>query len=464
MSALLGLTAQALRTAYAAGSLSPVETVRAVLDAVERLNPILNAFYEIDHAGALAAAERSEARWRDGTSLGPLDGVPVSIKDHLPVAGFSSPRGAFNTGRAPAVEDCPAAARLREGGAVLFGKTVMPELSIMPVTDSVAFGPVRNPWALAHDAGGSSGGAAAAVAAGLGPLAVGSDGAGSIRTPAAYCGLVGLKPTHGRVPYFPAPTDRTVAGPIGRTVADVALMLSVIARPDGRDWMELPPEPNDYVEALHAPLRPLRIAASPTFGFLTLDREVADLFARATAAAAEAGHHVEIVDAVCEDATEISLVQAAPRFAGWLRDLPPADLARFPPATIRALEYFAAVDMDAIRRTQEMRDRLAVALTGLFARFDLLISPATAAPAPRLGAFYPDGDLIGPGCQSIGGFARPFNILHMPALAMPCGTTAAGLPVGLQIAGPKGADRLILQCAAALAPRISPPAGIAALP
>src|SRR5205823_9008350 len=278
---LLGATA--LLDAYRKHELSPVEVTRAVLERIERLNPVLNAFTLVSEH-ALEDAKASEARWLAGQPRGLLDGVPVSMKDILLTKGWPTRRGSKTVDpKGPWQDDAPATARLREHGAVLLGKTTTPEFGWKGVTDSPLTGITRNPWNPRKTPGGSSGGAAAAVASGMGPLAVGTDGGGSIRIPCAFTGLFGIKPTFGRVPAWPPSPMGTVAhvGPIAKSVADAALMLSVMSQPDSRDWTALPYERRDYREGLEAGVRDLRIAYSANLGYAKVDREVAEIVKKA---------------------------------------------------------------------------------------------------------------------------------------------------------------------------------------
>jgi aspartyl-tRNA(Asn)/glutamyl-tRNA(Gln) amidotransferase subunit A len=441
------MTATELVDAYRRRTLSPVEVTARILDRIETVNPRLNAYFEVDRPGAAAAAAAAAARWRDGAPLGPVDGVPVSIKDHLQTRGLTNPRGAAASRPVPADFDCPPVARLRGGGAVILGKTTMPELSVVPVTESAAFGITRNPWRLDHSSGGSSGGAAAAVAAGLGPLAIGTDGGGSIRLPAAFTNLVGLKPTLGRVPYFPGQTDRTVAGPIARSAADAARVMNVIARPDGRDWMELAPDGTDYVAALEGTLEGLSVAVSPTFGFQRVDPAVRRAFDRGVARLAALGARIEPVDTIGFDVSDIYMIQAALRLRDKRGSMDPAAFARSPGAVRSVLNFAAEIGPDDVQRMIDRRNDLGVALLAVFANYQLVVSPAAPIPAPPIGQFYPDADLLGPDSRNLIGFACPFNLVHMPAISVPCGFTDDGLPVGLQIAAPKYADALLLRVA-----------------
>ncbi|WP_244217670.1 amidase family protein, partial [Streptomyces carpinensis] len=250
---LCARTATELVAGYRDGSLSPVEVVDAVLARVERLDPLVNAYCLVDPEAARRDAAASADRWRRGEPCGLLDGVPVSIKDLLLTKGWPTLRGSLSTDPgAPWEQDSPSVARLREHGAVLVGKTTTPEFGWKGVTDGPRTGITRNPWDVTRTSGGSSGGSAAAVALGLAPLSVGTDGGGSVRIPAAFCGIFGLKPTYGRIPLYPASPFGTLshAGPMTRTVADAALMMDVLCGSDDRDWSALAPHERSFHAAL----------------------------------------------------------------------------------------------------------------------------------------------------------------------------------------------------------------------
>ena len=255
---------------YRAKALSPLEVTRTLLDRLDSLEPKINAFCLVDRDGALAAAGASEARWLRGEQTGALDGVPVTIKDLVLMRGFPTLRGSHLVERGQDwPEDAPATARLREAGAVILGKSTTPEFGWKALGDSPLTGITRNPWDLSRTPGGSSAGAAAACAAGIGPLHLGSDGAGSIRIPCAFTGIFGLKPSFGRVPAYPLSPMGLLAhiGPMARTVADAALMLTVIAGPDHRDPYALPPESKNFLDGLEESIRGWRVAYSPTLGY-----------------------------------------------------------------------------------------------------------------------------------------------------------------------------------------------------
>jgi aspartyl-tRNA(Asn)/glutamyl-tRNA(Gln) amidotransferase subunit A len=308
--ALTDCTATDLLALYRSRQASPVEATQAVLARIDRLNPKLLAYCHVAPGEALAAARASEARWQRGQPCGALDGVPTSIKDLILAKGWPTLRGSRTVdANQPWDVDAPATARLREAGAVLLGKTSTPEFGCKGETNSPRTGISRNPWDPSKTPGGSSGGTAAAVAAGLGPLSVGTDGAGSVRIPAAFCGNFGLKPSFGRVPAHPLSPFGTVAhlGPHTMSVRDAALMLTVLAQPDARDWTSLPYDPRDYAVGLDDGIRGLRIAWSPTLGYAkNVHPEVAAACAKAVDELRALGAHVEAVDPGIEDPLEIT--------------------------------------------------------------------------------------------------------------------------------------------------------------
>ena len=307
-------TADQLLALYRSGQASPVEATQAVLARIERVNPRINAFCLVDADRALASARASEARWQahraTGAAVGALEGVPTSIKDLILTQGWPTLRGSRTIDpNQPWEVDAPATARLREAGAVLLGKTTTPEFGCKGETNSPATGITRNPWNLDCTPGGSSGGTAAAVAAGLGPLSVGTDGAGSVRIPAAFCGNVGLKPSFGRVPAYPLSPFGTVAhlGPHTMSVRDAALMMNVLKQADARDWTALPADASDYTVGLEDGIRGLRIAYSPTLGYAQhVHPEIAASVDAAVRQLQALGAHVEQVDPGFEDPLEIT--------------------------------------------------------------------------------------------------------------------------------------------------------------
>ena len=293
---------------YAAGSLSPLAATEAALAAIAAGDKALNAFRLVDGDGARSAARESERRWRSKAPLSPLDGVPLSIKDLLLTRGWPTLRGSRLVDPAqPWEEDAPAVARLREAGAVLLGKTNTAEFGWKGVTDSPLAGITRNPWNLKLTPGGSSGGAAAALAAGMGALALCTDGGGSIRNPAGFTNLCGLKPSFGRVPAYPPNPIGTLAnvGPMARSVSGLAVMMTVITRPDARDWQALPYDGTDYLGGLENGVGGLKIAYSPNLGFAGVDDEIARLIAAAAQLFGDLGAEVTEIDPPLGDCTDI---------------------------------------------------------------------------------------------------------------------------------------------------------------
>src|SRR5690242_3022220 len=356
-------------------SLSPVEATKAALERIDRHDGTFNAYCLVDADGAIASARNSETRWQKGTPLAPVDGVPTSVKDLVLAKGWPTRRGSKTTTADPAPEDAPSVARLREAGAVLLGKTTTPEFGWKGVTDSPLTGITRNPWNRDRTPGGSSGGAAVAAAAGMGALHIGTDGGGSIRIPAAFTGIFGLKPSFGRVPAYPLSPFGTLAhlGPMTRTVADAALMLTVISEPDGRDWHALPADRRDYRIGLEAGIAGLRLAYSRRLGYVDfVDPEVATLVDRAVETLADLGAMVEEVDPGFENPAETFRAHWFAGAANLLRRYPDDQRARMDPRLVAAalegagqllLDYLAAVDRRGalgshMRRFQERYDAL----------------------------------------------------------------------------------------------------------
>jgi aspartyl-tRNA(Asn)/glutamyl-tRNA(Gln) amidotransferase subunit A len=432
-----------LTAKYRDGSLSPVDIAKTTFTRIARVNPEVLAYYQLAEESAMKAARESEARYRAGEAIGPLDGIPVAIKDHIDVAGLASPRGHALHAATPASHDSPATARLKEAGAVILGKTTMPELSVIPVTHTRAFGITRNPVDMDHSPGGSSGGAAAAVAAGLCTIAIGSDGGGSIRLPAAFTGMAGHKPTLGRVPYYPGQTDRTVAGPLARSTRDCAHALNAIARPDGRDWMELPSDSTDYVAGLErgARLDGLRVAYSPDYGYQKVDSQVAACVETAVEAMARAGARINRIARVCRDPFRPYMIQAGLRLRSTKRT------GNEPHAVVSMLEFALQLTPEDLQCMLDERNLLGADLLEIFSAHDVLVSPTSPVTAPRIGDFYPDGDTLGEANRNLIGFTCPVNLVHMPATSIDCGQSTSGLPVGLQIAGPKFSDARLLSVA-----------------
>src|SRR5437868_3436826 len=445
---LTNLSATALLEGYRRRTLSPVEVTAAVLQRIEKLNPKLNAFSFISDR-AMDDATASEARWHAGQPQGLLDGVPVSIKDIILTRGWPTLRGSKTIDRkGPWNEDAPVTARLREHGAVLLGKTTTPEFGWKGVTDSALTGVTRNPWNPKKTPGGSSGGAAAALAAGMGPLAVGTDGGGSIRIPCSFSGLFGLKPSFGRVPAWPLSPFGTVAhiGPMARSVADAALMLNVLALPDARDWQALPYEQRDWRLGLDEGVTDLRIAYSPDLGYAKVDVEVAEIVRNALKVFGDLGAKVEEKNPGFANPDAIF---RTPWFSGaamLVNAIAPEKRKLIDPGLLETAEQGAKVTAQELLDAQMKRGALGTHMNLFHRDHDLLVTPTLAVAAFDAGLEFPPGKSRWIDWTP---FTFPFNLTQQPAASIPCGLTQDGLPVGLHLVGPRYADALVLRAARA---------------
>ena len=449
---LADYTATGLLQLYRSRQASPVEATRAVLARIDKLNPKLNAFCHLAPDEALASAQLSEQRWREGRPLGPVDGVPTSIKDLILTRGWPTLRGSRTVDPKQAWDvDAPATARLREAGAVLLGKTTTPEFGCKGETNSPLTGISRNPWDPSKTPGGSSGGTAAAVAAGMGPLSVGTDGAGSVRIPAAFCGNFGLKPSFGRVPAYPLSPMGTVAhlGPHTMSVRDAALMMNVLKRPDARDWTSLPPDDTDYLVHLDRGIRGLKIAYSPALGFAKdIHSEVAAAVQAAVRQLQDAGAIVEQVDPGIDDPLPITIgLWFAGAWAIW-NTLSAEQQALADPDFASEAEQGSKYGVLDLHQLTLARGALGAHMRQFMQRYDLLVTPAVAVPAFDA---RPAGSIKLTPENMLGWtpFSYPFNLTQQPACTIPCGLTKAGLPIGLQFVGPMFGDALVLRAARA---------------
>ncbi|MEX2147897.1 MAG: amidase [Candidatus Rokuibacteriota bacterium] len=436
--------------------LSPVELTEAILSRIARLNPALNAFCLVTADVARNAAREAEIAVMKGEPLGPLHGVPVSLKDVLYTRGIRTTGGSRLFADLVPEQDAVPVGRLKAAGAVILGKTNTSEFGHKALTDNPMFGRTHNPWNLECTPGGSSGGAAAAVASGLGALALGSDGGGSVRIPAAFCGVFGFKPSYGRVPQypgFPGWDHVSHVGPITRTVRDAAALLDVIAGGDDRDRASLPDDAGSYVESCAQPVEGLHVAWTPDLGYAAVDERVLEACQNAAAEFEESlGCHVEVVNPAWENPEEdFSTMIAAQFYAAWSDSLPHSEAAMDPSLVklvrrgggISARDYIRAVGrVEAY--WQEVRTFLE--------RFDLLLTPTAAVP-PFVAAARPPREIAGREVPVLGWmpFTYPFNLTGQPAASVPAGWTPEGLPVGLQIVGRRHADRTVLAAAAAVA-------------
>lgn len=449
---LADCSASQLLDLYRGGQASPVQATEAVLARIARHNPALRAFCVVDHEAALASARASEARWQQGAPCGPLDGVPTSIKDLILTKGWPTLRGSRTVNPdQPWDVDAPATARLREAGAVLLGKTTTPEFGCKGETNSPLTGVTRNPWNPAKTPGGSSGGTAAAVAAGMGPLSVGTDGAGSVRIPAAFCGNFGLKPSFGRVPAYPLSPFGTVAhlGPHTMSVRDAALMMNVIKQPDARDWTSLPPDSTDYLNGLDDGIRGWRIAYSPTLGYAkNVDPEVAAAVAAAVQQLADLGAVVEQVDPGFDDPLDISTgLWFLGAWTVW-NTLTPEQQALTDPDFRAEAEIGSRYSALQVQQLNLKRGALGSHMRQFMQRYDVLVTPTVSIPAFDA---KPAGHTPMDPAAMLGWtpFSYPFNLTQQPACTIPCGLTRDGLPMGLQFVGPMFGDAQVLRAARA---------------
>ena len=457
---LCWLSATELAGAIRRKKISPVEVVDAVLARIDRLNPTLNAFCTVTADSARREAKAAERLlMRRSAKLGSLHGVPFSIKDLVITKGVRTTWGTRIYADHIPDEDAPVVERLKAAGGILVGKTNTPMFGWIGATHNLLFGATRSPWNLDRTPGGSSGGAGAAVAAGMAPLAVGTDGGGSIRIPASFSGVFGLKPSYGRVPTYPfsGAWSLSHAGPMTRTVADAALMLNVIAGADERDQYSLPPSGADYVKALRGSLRGLRVAWGPTLGFARLvDPEVLAVCEAAARRFREFGCRLEAVDPRFSDPSEawhaIFWGGIATRLAPYLADRK----TDIDPGLVRIIEE--ALTWPINKYVQAWFDRLSFwdSARNFFARYDVLLTPTVPCPPFKIGLDHPT-EIAGTPIREYDWipFTFPFNLTGQPAASVPCGFTRDGLPIGLQIVGRRFDDRTVLR-AAALFEKVKP--------
>ncbi|MCU1399988.1 MAG: aam 2 [Acidimicrobiales bacterium] len=449
---LTSCTATELAAHFRSGEASPVEATQAVLDRIEWVDPMINSFSLVDPESALRAARGSEQRWHERRPLGALDGVPTLIKDLILTAGWPTLRGSNTVDASQPWEvDAPVTARLREAGAVLIGKTTTPEFGCKAETNSARTGITRNPWNPSKTSGGSSGGTAAAVAAGLGPVGIGTDGAGSIRIPAAFCGNVGFKPSFGRVPAYPMSPFGTVShtGPHTMSVRDTATMMNVLAQLDPRDWTSLPPVAIDHCAGLEDGIAGLRVAFSPTLGYASnVHPEIAAAVAAAADELAAAGAVVEAVDPGFGDPLDISTgLWFTGAWTLW-NTLDPEQQAVTDPDFAEQARLGSLMTSLDVQRLNLRRGELGSMMRQFMTRYDLLVTPAVAVPAFDA---VPTGQRPMTPETMLGWtpFSYPFNLTQQPACTVPCGLTSEGLPIGLQLVGPMFADALVLRAARA---------------
>jgi len=444
-------SAAELGALYRSGEASPVEAITAILERAEAVNPRINALTIVDAEPAMAAARESEARWRRGEPLSPLDGVAVSIKELVRAKGWPHSMASRLTDKTPAPDDAPAVARLREAGAVVYAQNTSPEYGFKGVTDSPLHGITRNPWNLELTPGGSSGGSGAAVAAGLGPLAVGTDGGGSVRIPSAFTGLVGLKATYGRIPAWPPSMHGDLAntGPMTRTTLDCALMLNEMSRPDARDPFPAQPEDKDYTAGLDQGVRGLKIGLVMKFGDVFLDPEIESRIAAAAKTFEDLGAVVEPITSPTSaaDAGRVFVVHWFSALQRLLQTYPAERHDQFDPLLLQNARVGEAYAVQTLVDAMVERRSMSTAWNLLFTRYDLVISPTlNVLPFPVGQPFPNTGD--GEPNFSWANTAL-FNLTRHPAITTPAALGASGLPAGLQIVAAHYRDDLVLRASAA---------------
>ena len=430
-----------------AKDVSPVEVVDGFLERIDRLNPSLNAFSQLRADEVRAEAREAEAAIGRGDALGTLHGIPIVVKDQMNVAGARVTFGTHLLGDYTATEDAPVITRLRRAGVVILGMTTMPEFGWQGISWSPRYGATRNPWNPERTTAGSSSGSGAAIAAGLAPLATGSDGAGSIRMPASFCGIVGLKPTYGRVAMYPVSTSEltTHYGPMARTVRDTALMLREMSGPDPRDLHCLPATDEDFLASCEGGVAGMRIAFSPDLGYATVNPEVAQAVAASVKRFEELGATVveagpgfaDPIEAADQYLWAGAANRAYPELA-TMRD-------KMDPGFVRAVEKLAERTLFDASKARLVRMDVAATMGRFFQQYDLLLTPTMADTAfgfDQSTAPYQPSLAWSP-------FTYPFNLTGEPAITVPCGWSMEGLPIGLQIVGPRFAEGRVLRAAAA---------------
>ena len=434
------LSATEIASRIAGRSLSAVEVTEAALTRLNETEPALNAFAAVDRDGARRAAREADAAVKRGDLLGPLHGVPASVKDLIDVAGLPAEYGSLTLRGNVASADAPSVQRLRRAGAIILGKTTTSEFGYRGYTKSLAHGNTQNPWNLGRTPGGSSGGAVASVAAGVTPIALGTDGGGSIRAPCSLTGLVGIKANAGRIPVWPASATPTLAhvGPIARTVEDAALLLQLCAGSDSRD-------PSSFMTPIGAEqastrVRELRVAFSPTLGYAKVDEHVARATAAAVNTLASVFPRIDLVEQVCEEEGDILAAEFIGGCSARLGDTVDREPDLIDPPLLAAIRDFRKTDSDRytrlLRRRLAHRERLRV----FFDTYDLLLTPTTPCTAWNIDAGVPPGHERGVWSY----FTYPFNLTGQPAASIPCGRSPDGLPLGLQVVAPLCGEAMLL--------------------
>ena len=428
----------------------PVEIARSTLQRIEASQPTLNAFVTVTPDLAMAAAREAEKAVMAGDDAGLLAGIPLSMKDLTAVKDVRFTSGSRTLANFIAPADSPSSERVKAHGAAIVGKTTTTEFGCKGSSNSPLTGETRNPWNCAKTTGGSSSGAGASVAAGLTPLALGTDGGGSIRIPSSLCGLFGIKAHFGRVPVFPVAATPTLAhvGPLARTVRDAALLLTAISGFDARDPSSVAADVPDYLGACDRPAKDLRIAWSPTLGYARPTREVAEIAGKAVQVFAELGCRVELVEKVFDDPIDLWMAEFYAGVGTRLKRTLTEQRELLDPAVAEVLANALDSPIDEYYGRVFARYEFHEKVRQFFDRYDLLMTPTTPTVAFDLGRDVPL-ELEGANIVSWVAYTYPFNLCGFPAASIPCGFSQGGLPVGLHIVGRALGETDILRAAAA---------------
>ena len=449
---LHNLSANELIELYRSMKASPVDAAKSVLQQIDKLQPTYNAFCVIDQERTLEDARASEDRWNKGEPIGLVDGIPTTIKDLMLSKGWPTLRGSKTVERAQVWnEDAPIVARMRSHGAVFVGKTTTPEFGWKGVTDSPLPGSTKNPWDPQKTPGGSSGGAAVAAALGMGTLNIGSDGGGSIRMPAGFCGIYGIKPTFGVVPAYPQSSMGSLShhGPMTRTVADAALMVTVISQPDPRDWYAGPFREINYHHDLCKGIKGLRVAYSRSLGYAKVASDVAETIEKSIKFFAELGAEVIDVDPGIEDPIETMITLWSVGLAVLVNNTPPEKHELMDQPILQLAEQGRAVSSIELRRAEQDREKLAVKLNLFLEEYDFLVTPQLPITAFQAGNEVPPESGMSRWWEW-SPFTYPFNLSQHPAATVPCGVSRDNLPVCLQIIASRFNEHKLLQASQAL--------------
>lgn len=447
------MSAVEMRKVIGLKEISPVEIMDAVLQRIEQVNPKINAYCTIAD-NAREEARKAEKKLMTDEPLGLFHGVPVSIKDLIFTKGIRTTGGSKIYEKFIPDTDSISVARLKNAGAIIIGKTNTPESGWVAVTNNPLFGATRNPWDLTKTSGGSSGGAASAVAACMGSVALGTDGGGSIRIPSSFCGVFGLKPSFGLVPQWPSfPSlweGLSVTGPITRTVQDAALLLEIIAGYDNHDMFSVPCEIPKYTQVMNDDLKGTRIAWSSNLGYANVDKEVRQIAEAAVKVFSQFGCEIEPKHPDVVSPAEAFTIQVAVAVHASLGDKLEDWGDNFDPGLKRYVESSIGILADDYVKARMKHLLYWEKMRNFFEKYDLLLTPTVAVPAFDV-QYYSPKEINGESIQPLGWmpFTYPFNITGQPAASLPCGFTADGLPVGLQIIGRKYDEVSVLKAAAA---------------